>query len=217
MPRVFGSALVMPCPATTAEMRSAPASGWTVLRGTTPKVTDCIMWNVVIGWRTIVHGRETDCCPHLMPAQVHQPRKESGGSRALGWVCSGSLWFTARKAAGETRATGGFRTTCTTCWRDQDPGLLSTTLLCKCRLYTSTVCSCDAESIAQFLKVLQLENVNLLLWRFFLTIATYEWKHPWGGILDLKAIYKSRCTFLLNAKPIDVEYRYSSNSRLCLY
>lgn len=135
MPRVFGTALVMPCPATTAEMRPAPASGWTPLLGTTPKVTDWIMWNVVIEWRTIVHGQGTACCPHLMPAQVHRARKETGGSRALGWVCSGSLWCTARKAAGETRATGGFRTTCTTCWRDPDPGLLSTTLLCKCSVY----------------------------------------------------------------------------------
>lgn len=135
MLRVFGTALVMPCPATTAEMRAAPASGWTLLPGTTPKVTDWIMWNVVIEWRTIVHGRGTACCPHLMPAQVHRLRKETGGSRALGWVCSGSLWCTERKAAGETRATGGFRTTCTTCWRDPDHGLLSTTLLCKCSVY----------------------------------------------------------------------------------
>ncbi len=195
MPRVFGSALVMPCPATTAEMRPAPASGWTALRGIAPKVTDCKMWNVVIGWRTIVHGRGTGCCPHLMPAQVHQPRKESGGKQ-------GARTESAREASGLRRAkrpekralTGGFRTTCTTCWRDQDPGLLSTTLLCKCRLDSFT--SCSTESAAQFLKVLQLENLNLLLWRYVCTIVTYEWKHNWGGILALKAIYKSRWNVL---------------------
>lgn len=119
------AALVMPCPGTTAETKAAaPGSGWGLHRATEPTAPAPKMWSPAGGWCGTV-TRQTVCCP------VAPGRRAWGGSRGPGSVCWGSRSFTARKADAGTCVTGGSRTTCTTSWRDPEPGPSSTTRLCK--------------------------------------------------------------------------------------
>lgn len=119
----------MPCPGTTAETKAAPGSGWGHRRGTVPKASARKMWSPDERWWWWT-TRETVCC-QPPPAQVLPGPRAWGGSREPGSACWGSRSYTARRAAGETCATGGYRTTCTTCWRDREPGRSYTTRLCK--------------------------------------------------------------------------------------
>lgn len=101
------------------------------------------MWSPGRGcWTT----QETGCCQPL-PQQVLSVPRVSGWSREPGSACWANLSSTARRAAGETCATGGSKTTCTTCWRDREPGRSSTTRSCKfawtCgRIQSSTPVDC---------------------------------------------------------------------------
>lgn len=132
------STLVMPCPAITAEMRAAAqGSGWRHHRAAELRNTDLKMWSPVRVQWTTPWGRATVCCRQEVAVprrgrQVQEAPSASGESRALAWVSSESRWHTARRAAAGTPATASSRTTSTTSWKDQELGLSSTMLLCKC-------------------------------------------------------------------------------------
>lgn len=120
--------LVMPCHGTTAKTKVAPASGWgRRMAPVTKAATAWRMWSPAEGWWTT---RETVCC-QLPPQQVLPAPRASGRSRELGWACLESRSSTAHRVAGETCATAGSKTTCTTYWRDREPGRSSTTRSCK--------------------------------------------------------------------------------------
>lgn len=127
---------VMPCPATTAEMKAAQGSGWKPHpRGTSTRATVWKMWSLVEGLWTTRRDLETACCqPLLALAQVRAAWKATGESKVPGSAYSGSRWCTVRRAAEGMCAIGGFRITCTTSWRDPAAGLSCTTPLCKCMI-----------------------------------------------------------------------------------